>query len=73
MPYRIIGLNSVGLQRRGFSLEQIHAIKDIYKVFYQKGFNTSQALTEVSSWKNLTDEQNMFFQFVKECDRGLCK
>jgi UDP-N-acetylglucosamine acyltransferase len=71
MPYRIIGLNSVGLQRKGFSLEQIHAIKDIYKIFYQSGRNTSQALAEISQWNNLTEEQKIFFDFVQDCERGL--
>lgn len=71
MPYRVIGLNSVGLQRKGFTHEQIHGIKDIYKVFYQSGFNTSQALKELNNWTHLTDEQKTFLQFVKESDRGL--
>lgn len=71
MPYRVIGLNSVGLQRKGFSHEQIHKIKDIYKIFYQSGFNTSQALLELNNWAHLTEEQKIFLQFVKESDRGL--
>jgi len=70
-PYHTVGLNSVGLMRRGFSNAAIAAIKEVYNLFYRKGLNTSQALEETAKLGNLTPEQEIFIEFVKQADRGL--
>jgi UDP-N-acetylglucosamine acyltransferase len=70
-PYQVRGLNSVGLQRKGFSAEQIKAVKDVYKLFYRNGFNTSQALEVAMKIKNKTAEQEEFINFVKAAERGI--
>ena len=70
-PYHTVGLNSVGLMRRGFSNAAIAAIKEVYNLFYRKGLNTSQALEEASKLGTLTPEQEIFIEFVKQADRGL--
>ena len=36
-PLSFLGLNSVGLTRRGFEKERIDEIHDIYRAIYQKG------------------------------------
>ncbi len=43
-PLRFIGLNSIGLRRRGFSNEDIMTLKDAYKIIYDEKLNFSQAL-----------------------------
>lgn len=72
-PYIIRGLNSVGLQRRGFSNESIKSIKDVYKLFYKSGLNTSQAMEKALLIPNLTKEQKVFLNFIKNSDRGITK
>jgi UDP-N-acetylglucosamine acyltransferase len=72
-PYKVMGLNSVGLQRRGFSNEAIKSIKDVYKLFYKSGLNTSQAMEQALAIPNLTKEQEVFLDFVKDSDRGIIK
>ena len=72
-PYKVMGLNSVGLQRRGFSSETIKSIKDIYKLFYRSGLNTKQAMEKALAIPDLTKEQKIFLDFVKESDRGITK
>jgi len=69
-PYQTVGLNSVGLMRKGFSTEQIAAIKEIYNLFYRSGRNTTQALQETESL-SLNAEQQVFVDFVKQADRGI--
>ena len=71
--YRIAGLNSVGLMRRGFSKETIEAIMDIYKVFYSSNMNVSQAIEHAESLTNLIDEQKIFLDFCKTSDRGISR
>jgi UDP-N-acetylglucosamine acyltransferase len=70
-PYQTIGLNSVGLMRKGFSSETIEAIKQVYNLFYRKGMNVSQALAAAEAMENLIPEQRVFIDFVKNADRGL--
>jgi len=70
-PYQTVGLNSVGLMRRGFSNETIAKIKEIYNLFYRKGLNTSQALKVCDELADLCPEQKVFIDFVKNADRGL--
>lgn len=69
-PYQTVGLNSVGLMRKGFSNEEIAAIKDVYNLFYRKQLNTTQALAKAESME-LTPWQKVFVDFVKTADRGI--
>lgn len=69
-PYQTVGLNSVGLMRKGFSTEQIALIKEIYNLFYRSGLNTTQALQEAET-KQLSQEQAVFVDFVIHADRGI--
>jgi len=71
--YRIVGLNSVGLARRGFSREQIDAIKEIYKIFYRSKMNVSQAIEYIEQIPELSTEQRVFFEFVKNSKRGITR
>lgn len=73
MPFRPIGLNTVGLERKGYSSETIEAIKDIYKVFYHPQYNVTQALEIVEKMTGLTPEQEYFYKFVRNSNRGICK
>lgn len=73
MPYRVIGLNSVGLQRKGFSQTDISAIKQIYKLFYKSGLNFSQAIAQAEKMESMTKYQKEFFNFAKRADRGLSR
>jgi UDP-N-acetylglucosamine acyltransferase len=72
-PYVVGGLNSVGLQRKGFSREQITAIKEIYKLFYSSGMNVSQAKEAARALPHRTTEQNIFLEFVEQADRGISR
>ena len=71
--YKVSGLNSIGLSRRGFSDEQINAIKQIYKIFYHSGRNVSQAIEYAESLPDLTVEQKVFLDFCKSSTRGIVK
>jgi len=48
-PLAYMGINSVGLRRRGFSNEKISAIQEVYRIVFQKGFNHSHALNVIES------------------------
>ncbi len=69
-PYQTVGLNSVGLMRKGFSNEAIAAVKEIYNLFYRSGLNTSQAMEKTSEMQ-LDEYQQVFVDFVKKAERGI--
>ncbi len=70
-PYRTVGLNTVGLMRKGFAPEVMAKIKDIYNLFYRKGLNTSQAMAQAEQMTDLIPEQEVFINFVKTAERGI--
>ncbi|MCL2064723.1 MAG: acyl-ACP--UDP-N-acetylglucosamine O-acyltransferase [Candidatus Cloacimonetes bacterium] len=69
--YRIAGINSVGLLRKGFSQETIEALVSIFKVFYLSKMNITQAINFADSMTDLIDEQKIFIDFCKQSTRGI--
>jgi UDP-N-acetylglucosamine acyltransferase len=72
-PISFAGVNSVGLQRRGFTNETINAILEIYRTIYNKGLNTSQALDHVENNLPACAEKDLIVAFIKESKRGIIK
>lgn len=72
-PLSYGGVNSVGLKRRGFSVNQINHILDIYRFIYNKNLNTSQALEYIEEEVNASDERDEIVTFVRESGRGIIK
>jgi UDP-N-acetylglucosamine acyltransferase len=72
-PLAFMGLNSVGLKRRGFSQEKILNIQDIYRIVFQKGYNSSQALQVIETEVQPSEERDEIVAFMKSSTRGLLK
>jgi UDP-N-acetylglucosamine acyltransferase len=72
-PLSYSGVNSVGLKRRGFTIEKINHILDIYRILYNKGMNTSQALEFLEEEFPATDERDEIVTFIRESSRGIIK
>ncbi|MFJ1425773.1 acyl-ACP--UDP-N-acetylglucosamine O-acyltransferase [Capnocytophaga canimorsus] len=72
-PLSYVGINSVGLRRRGFSTDKIREIQDIYRILYQKNYNNSQALCIIEAEMEATPERDEILQFVRDSQRGIMK
>ena len=72
-PLKIIGLNKIGLKRRGFSSESLKELEKLYKLLFFSKLNTSQALERVESEVEKTAEVNIVLDFIKSSKRGLVK
>jgi UDP-N-acetylglucosamine acyltransferase len=48
-PIQYVGVNSVGLSRRGFKKEDITLIEDIYRLIFVRGMNITNALEQVKN------------------------
>lgn len=72
-PLSFVGINSIGLRRRGFSTEKIREVQNIYRILYQKNFNTSQALGKLEAEMEATTERDQIILFIKNSQRGIMK
>lgn len=72
-PLSYVGINSIGLRRRGFSNERINAIQEIYRIMYLKGYNISQAIAIVEAEVPATPDRDEILSFVSRSTRGLMK
>ncbi|WP_375238688.1 acyl-ACP--UDP-N-acetylglucosamine O-acyltransferase [Aurantibacter sp.] len=72
-PISYVGINSVGLRRRGFTTEKIREIQDVFRILYQKNYNTSQASQIIEAEMEATTERDEILQFIKNSHRGIMK
>ncbi|MET2984974.1 acyl-ACP--UDP-N-acetylglucosamine O-acyltransferase [Aureibaculum conchae] len=72
-PLSYVGINSVGLRRRGFSSEKIREIQNIYRILYQKNYNNSQAAQILEAEMEATPERDEILQFIRDSQRGIMK
>lgn len=70
-PLRFIGINSVGLKRRGFSNEQIDVIQRTYRLIYQDGLNFTQAIELAEKEVPECIEKRTIIDFIKSSSRGI--
>jgi len=72
-PLSYVGINSIGLRRRGFSSEKIQEIQNIYRILYQKNYNNTQASEIIEAEMEATPERDEILQFIKNSQRGIMK
>jgi UDP-N-acetylglucosamine acyltransferase len=72
-PVDFEGVNLIGLRRRNFSNAQIIQIQEIYRLVYQSGLNTTQALEEVENTIEASEERDTVLSFIKNATRGIVK
>jgi UDP-N-acetylglucosamine acyltransferase len=72
-PLSYLGLNSVGLTRRGFPKERIDEIHSIYRAIYQNGMNISQALDHVEKEFISSPDKEYILGFIRKSERGIIR
>ncbi|HMT52616.1 MAG TPA: acyl-ACP--UDP-N-acetylglucosamine O-acyltransferase [Saprospiraceae bacterium] len=72
-PLSYVGVNSIGLRRRGYTNEQINHIQDIYRILFVKGNNVKKAIEIIEATIKETNEKEIILQFLGQADRGLMK
>jgi UDP-N-acetylglucosamine acyltransferase len=70
-PMELYGLNTIGLQRAGFSPETIAALKRAYRLFFNSDLNLSQALERARTELPPFPEIDRFLAFVESSERGV--
>lgn len=72
-PIAYCGINSVGLNRRGFTPEQIHTIQETYRLIYNSGMIVSQALERIEAEIPASPERDLILSFVRNSTRGIVR
>ena len=72
-PIAFCGINSVGLNRRGFTPEQIHTVQEVYRLIYQSGMNTTQALEHIEATMPQSAERDTIVSFIRNSTRGIVR
>jgi UDP-N-acetylglucosamine acyltransferase len=72
-PLQYVGINSVGLRRRGFSNEIVLEIEDIYRTLYVKGHNVTNALAVIEQEAPNSKEKEQILTFIRESKDGIMR
>ena len=72
-PIAYCGINIVGLRRRGFSNELIENIHNAYRIIYNSGKNTAEALEQVKQDVPMSPEIEYIISFIENSQRGIIR
>jgi len=71
---RLIGLNIIGLQRRGFSREQIQGLRTAYQMLFGEGGTFAERVDEVARLYPDIEPVRDILEFIRsDSQRGLCQ
>jgi UDP-N-acetylglucosamine acyltransferase len=70
---RLVGVNSLGLKRRGFSSEVVKAIKHAFHLIFQSRLRLEPALARVRDELPGSEEVERLLQFIEKSERGFCR
>lgn len=72
-PISYVGLNAVGLNRRGFSKDEIMNIADIYKILYLSDLNVTNALRLIKETIPESQFREEIVSFIEHSERGIIR
>jgi UDP-N-acetylglucosamine acyltransferase len=67
------GLNKVGLERRGFSPEQLQILSKAFRALLAGKLNTAQALEKIRGFGGMTEDVRYLVEFIEASQRGIVK
>jgi UDP-N-acetylglucosamine acyltransferase len=70
---KIYGINSIGLQRKGFPDETIEELKQVYRILFRSQLNTSDALIRVREKTWAAQEVATLIEFIENSERGFIR
>ena len=70
---RSFGINTIGLERKGFSPERLRALKRAYRLLLRSKLNTSQALAEMKKTLDDSADVKELVRFIETAERGIVK
>jgi UDP-N-acetylglucosamine acyltransferase len=72
-PLSFIGVNSIGLRRRGFDTDRIIRIEDIYRMLYIQNGNMTQAIKVADTELPSSADKETVLDFIRASDKGIIR
>ena len=72
-PLSYLGLNTLGLRRRGFDNQRIAEIQEIYRTLFLSGLNFTDAIQAVKNQFNPSSDTKSILNFFMQSKRGIIK
>lgn len=72
-PLAYVGINSIGLRRRGFTPEAVSQIHDSYRILFTKKLSTSSAINQIRENIPHSDQKEYILDFLSDSHRGIIK
>lgn len=72
-PADVRGVNNIGLERRGYTPEQLKTLKEAYRLLYRSKLNVKQATAELESQYGNTAEGRILIDFITLSHRGIIR
>jgi len=70
----IYGINTIGLERKGFSKERISALKSAYRtLFHSKGLSMKERIDKVRLADPLLPDVELLLDFIETSERGITR
>ena len=70
-PLKLLGINTIGLERKSFSNNQISNIKDAFKIFFKSKLKSEDAIAELEKKFSKDEDVKIFITSVKKSSRGI--
>ena len=70
---RSVGINAVGLERKGFSEERRKTLQRAFRMLLRSKRNTTQAVAEMRKTFGSSDDVQELIRFVEGAERGIVK
>jgi UDP-N-acetylglucosamine acyltransferase len=70
-PLKLLGINTIGLERKSFSKNQISNIKDAFKIFFKSKLKSEDAIAELEKKFSKDEDVKIFITSVKKSSRGI--
>jgi UDP-N-acetylglucosamine acyltransferase len=70
---RCYGVNSIGLERQGFSPERIQSIEQAYRLLLRSKLNTAQAIEKMRGTLSGSEDVLSLIRFIESAERGVTK
>ncbi len=72
-PLSFMGVNTVGLKRRGYPEDKIKLIEDIYRILFVQNKNVSKGVEIIEQQIEDCEEKTIILDFIKNSENGLIK
>ncbi len=72
-PLKTMGLNRIGLKRRGFPEKTLQILERTFRILFKSGWNTAQAMEKIKTEVEQISEVKNILDFIAQSERGIVK